>query len=222
MEKETLTSQLETIGEQILMVSRNELYLKMRFMDVALSGYAFVMDVGLETIGTDGLAIYYHPQYLGGLFREDRILVNRIYLHMVLHGIFRHMLRRQGREDRLYNLSCDIAVESIIDGMNYRCVLRSRSYIRRQMYADLKRQMKVLTAEKIYQFLDAQGLKLSWNGWSVIFVWTAINIGRRMTRRSVRRLRISGRVSANRWRRTWRHFPRRHLQNQEVLWIRSG
>ena len=51
MEKETLTSQLETIGEQILMVSRNELYLKMRFMDVALSGYAFVMDVGLETIG---------------------------------------------------------------------------------------------------------------------------------------------------------------------------
>ena len=42
MEKETLTSQLETIGEQILMVSRNELYLKMRFMDVALSGYAFV------------------------------------------------------------------------------------------------------------------------------------------------------------------------------------
>ena len=117
------------------------------------------MDVGLETIGTDGLAIYYHPQYLGGLFREDRILVNRIYLHMVLHGIFRHMLRRQGREDRLYNLSCDIAAESIIDGMNYRCVLRSRSYIRRQMYADLKRQMKVLTAEKIYQFLDAQGLK---------------------------------------------------------------
>lgn len=159
MEKETFTSQLETIGEQILMVSRNELYLKMRFMDVALSSYAFVMDVGLETIGTDGLAIYYHPQYLGGLFREDRILVNRIYLHMVLHGIFRHMLRRQGREDRLYNLSCDIAAESIIDGMNYRCVLRSRSYIRRQMYADLKRQMKVLTAEKIYQFLDAQGLK---------------------------------------------------------------
>ena len=41
------------------------------------------------------------------------------------------------------------AAESIIDGMNYRCVLRSRSYIRRQMYADLKRQMKVLTAEKM-------------------------------------------------------------------------
>mgnify|MGYP000785909158 CR=1 FL=1 len=137
MEKETLTSQLEMIGRQILMVSRNELYLKMRFMDVALSSYGFVMDTEIGTIGTDGLSVYYHPQYLGGLFREDRIGVNRVYLHMVLHGIFRHMLRRQGREERLYNLSCDIAVESIIDGMNYRCVLRSRSYIRRQMYLSL-------------------------------------------------------------------------------------
>ena len=128
------------------------------------------------------------------------------------------MLRRQGREERLYNLSCDIAVESIIDGMNYRCVLRFRSYIRRQMYADLKRQMKVLTAEKIYQFLDAQGLKeAELERWSVIFAWTAINIGRRMTRRSARRLRISGRASANRWRRTWRHFPRRHLQESGSL-----
>lgn len=159
MEKETLTSQLEMIGRQILMISRNELYLKMRFMDVALSGYGFVMDTEIGTIGTDGLSVYYHPQYLGGLFREDRIGVNRVYLHMVLHGIFRHMLRRQGREARLYNLSCDIAVESVIDGMNYRCVLKSRSYVRRQMYASLKKEMKVLTAEKIYHHLSGRDLK---------------------------------------------------------------
>lgn len=159
MEKETLTSQLEMIGRQILMVSRNELYLKMRFMDVALSSYGFVMDTEIGTIGTDGLSVYYHPQYLGGLFREDRIGVNRVYLHMVLHGIFRHMLRRQGRKERLYHLSCDIAVESIIDGMNHRCVLRSRSYVRRQMYGDLKKEMKVLTAEKIYHHLSGRDLK---------------------------------------------------------------
>lgn len=159
MEKETITSQLEMIGRQILMVSRNELYLKMRFMDVALSSYGFVMDLEIGTIGTDGLSVYYHPQYLGGLFREDRIGVNRAYLHMVLHGIFRHMLRRQGRKEWLYNLSCDIAVESVIDGMNHRCVLKSRSYVRRQMYADLKKEMKVLTAEKIYHYLSVRDLK---------------------------------------------------------------
>ena len=49
--------------------------------------------------------------------------------------------------------------KGIYVSVSYTHLLRSRSYIRRQMYADLKRQMKVLTAEKIYQFLDAQGLK---------------------------------------------------------------
>lgn len=147
---EELGEKLSAIGRQILMLSRNELYLKMRFMDVALSSLSFVMDETIETIGTDGLAIYYHPQYLGGLFREDRTLVNRAYLHMVLHGIFRHMIRRKGREKRYYNLACEIAVESIIDGMQHRCILRSRSWLRRETYRRLGEKMKVLTAGKIY------------------------------------------------------------------------
>ena len=87
---------LEMIGRKILTVSRNELYLKMRFLDVALSSLAFVMDVGADGLGTDGLFLYYHPQYLGGLYREDRIRVNRLYLHLVLHGIFHQKEGAQG------------------------------------------------------------------------------------------------------------------------------
>mgnify|MGYP003301287785 CR=1 FL=1 len=63
-----------------------------------------LLDEGIETIGTEGKAIYYNPRWLGGLFREDRVLVNRVYLHMVMHGIFRHMVRRKGRDKRYYNL----------------------------------------------------------------------------------------------------------------------
>ena len=69
--------------------------MKMRFLDVALSCMPFIPDTGADGMGTDGLYLYYDPQYLGGLFREDRVMVNRIYLHLVLHGIFRHMLRRK-------------------------------------------------------------------------------------------------------------------------------
>lgn len=146
----TLSEKLDNAGRQILRISRNELYLKMRFLDVALSSYAFVMDEEVGTIGTDGLYIYYEPRYLGGLFREDPVLVNRVYLHMVLHGIFRHMIRRKGREQRLYDLACDIVAESIIDTMQYRCVLRSSSWLRRDMYRKLREKIKVLTAEKVY------------------------------------------------------------------------
>ena len=149
---------LEMIGRKILTVSRNELYLKMRFLDVALSSLAFVMDVGADGLGTDGLFLYYHPQYLGGLYREDRIRVNRLYLHLVLHGIFHHITRRKGRKERLYSLACDIAAESIIDGMQYRCVLAGRSLLRRETYGRLHKELKVLSADKVYRVLYGLGL----------------------------------------------------------------
>lgn len=151
MQKEiTVTEKLDMVSRQILMLSRNELYMKMRFLDVALSSFVFVMDESIETIGTEGKAIYYNPRYLGGLFREDRVLVNRVYLHMVVHGIFRHMVRRKGRDQRYYNLACEIVVESIIDGMNHRPIRWSRSLLRRETYRKLEQKMKVLTAEKVY------------------------------------------------------------------------
>lgn len=149
---------LENISRKILVMARNELYMKMRFLDVALSSLPFVLDTWAEGMGTDGLYLYYDPQYLGGLFREDRVMVNRIYLHLVLHGIFRHMIRRKGREERLYHLSCDIAVESIIDELQYRCVMKARSFPRREMYRELKKEMKTLTAERIYEVLRKKAL----------------------------------------------------------------
>lgn len=149
---------LENISRKILVMARNELYMKMRFLDVALSSLPFVLDTEAEGMGTDGLYLYYDPQYLGGLFREDRVMVNRIYLHLVLHGIFRHMIRRKGREERLYHLSCDIAVESIIDELQYRCVMKARSFPRREMYRELKKEMKTLTAERIYEVLRKKAL----------------------------------------------------------------
>ena len=149
---------LDSIGRKILAAARNELYLKMRFMDVALSSLIFVLDEGACGMGTDGLYLYYNPQYLGGLYREDRVMVNRIYLHLVLHGIFRHMIRRKGREEERYSLACDIVTESIIDGMRHRCVLSSRSWLRRETYRRLGKEMKVLTAEKVYGALEKWNL----------------------------------------------------------------
>ena len=152
----TIKERMDVIGREILVNARNELYLKMRFMDVALSSYYFVMDEEVHTMGTDGLAIYYNPQYLGGLFREDSVQVNRLYLHLVLHGIFRHMIRRRGREERYYNLACDIATESLIDEMSHSCILKGQSWLRKECYRKLRKKLKVLTAEKIY------GILLSW------------------------------------------------------------
>lgn len=153
-----MQERMENLGRKILITARNELYMKMRFLDVALSSLPLVLDTGAEGMGTDGMYLYYDPKYLGGLFRTDRVAVNRIYLHLVLHGIFRHMIRRKGREERLYNLACDIVTESIIDDMQHRCVLKSRPLLRREMYRELKKEMKTLTVERVYEFLKKEQL----------------------------------------------------------------
>lgn len=157
-EKEMISEQLNNVGRRILVTARNELYLKMRFLDVALCSFPYIMDMELNTIGTDGLGIYFNPRYLGGLYREERILVNRVYLHIVLHGIFKHMIRRKGRKAECYNLACDIAAEYIIDSMRHRCLLRKPSVRRRETYRKLRGEMNVLTAEKVYSILEIWNL----------------------------------------------------------------
>jgi len=155
-EKPNMSPQLEALGVKILSVARDELYLGMHFLDIALSSFLYVMDWSASPYGTDGQFIYFHPRYLGGVFKQNRILVNRGYLHMVLHCLFRHLIK-SGQNRRYWDLSCDIAVEHLIDGKNHRSVRFSRSRLRREIYRRLEAEKKVLNAERIYKYL------LEWN-----------------------------------------------------------
>ena len=155
-QKKEIAVRLETVGNKILFAARDELYLGMRFLDVALSSFLYQMDITVNPFGTDGNSIYFHPQYLGGMYRENRILVNRGYLHMVFHCIFRHMVKRE-LDDRYWDLSCDIAVEHMIDGNQHRSVRFSRSLLRRETYRRLEAERKVLNAERVYALL------MGWN-----------------------------------------------------------
>lgn len=145
---------LEHLGVRILQTSRNELYLKMRFLDVALSSLMYEMDPTIYGMGTDGFGLFFESVGLGRLYQADPVMINRLYLHQVLHCIFRHLTGRKGREERLYHLACDIAVESILDSLRYKVVLKSRSFLRRETYRKLQQEYPVLTAERIYRCLD--------------------------------------------------------------------
>ena len=160
---------LQEIGSSILRAARDELYLGMRFLDVALSSFSYQMDGQIHGFGTDGRVMYFQPQMLGGLYRENRILVNRGYLHMVFHCIFRHFAwsGTEGKkraddgitiQERMRDLSCDIAVEHMIDGMNYRSIRFSRSLLRRETYRLLEKEGKTLNAQRVYKILSEWNL----------------------------------------------------------------
>ena len=56
------TERLERIGQAILAAARDELYLGMRFLDVALSSFEYQMNTEISPFGTDGSTIYFHPR----------------------------------------------------------------------------------------------------------------------------------------------------------------
>ena len=143
----------ENICRKILESSRNALYINMRYLDVALSSLAWEITTDIPRIGTDGLKIAYEPHYLADLYRENPMLVNRVYLHMVFHCIFRHLFLPCPEDRELWNLSCDMAVEALIDGMHHRSIRMGLHPFRRAVYDELRKTLKVLTAEGIYREL---------------------------------------------------------------------
>mgnify|MGYP003289939101 CR=1 FL=1 len=154
-----ISQKFDSIGKQILSSSKNELYLNMRFLDLALSSLTYVMNTDTYGLGTDGFHLYFDPQYLVDLYRLDRIRINRAYLHNVFHCIFRHMLKQGRREKRLWDLACDIATEHVIDGMHHRSIRFPKNAFRANCYGTLEKKLKVLTAEKIYKFFVEEELE---------------------------------------------------------------
>lgn len=150
--------ELAAVCRDILVNARNELYLNLRFMDAALSALLFKPDFTARGIGTDGYLLTYEPGYLAGLYRKGRVFVNRTYLHSILHCIFAHPDTRGKRQKKNWDLACDIAVESMIDGLYLKCLHRPPSAVRREFYGRLEGNVKVMNAQSIYRFLTEEEL----------------------------------------------------------------
>lgn len=159
--EEKLKERLEQLGSQILITSRNGIYLSMRFFEPALFRFSYELSLSTQMLGTDGEKFYYNPKYLLELYDKSPVAVNRAYLHTLLHCLFRHLFKdklQKSGEDEAYkqdysnwDLACDIAIESVIDSLEeVSCVLVEVSAYREEIYRRLKSKLSVLTAEGIY------------------------------------------------------------------------
>lgn len=145
--------ELTDICKDILANARNELYLNMRFLDVALSGLVFTPDPAVTPAGTDGMGLYFHSESLANLYRRGREHVNRLYLHSLMHCLFCHMYHKKQRDEQIWNLACDMAVEYMLDHLFLKCIHLPRTIFRREWYRKLEEGNHTLTAEYIYRRL---------------------------------------------------------------------
>lgn len=147
------------IGREIVAAARNELYMNLPFLDVALCALSFGEGYATSTIATDGMMLHWNGSYLASRYERGRTLICRAYLHLLLHCMLRHPVKRQGRDGELWDLACDIAVESILDALDYRCLARQTASVRREnLYRMLHANMPILTAEAIYRHFRREPL----------------------------------------------------------------
>ena len=166
------------IGIRIWRQSRQELVAALRFFDLALASFAFEESAGTLSYGTDSVKIFYRYDTVSAQYLADPALVNRAFLHMLMHCLYRHPFRRGRRDEDRWNLACDIAVEAVIDSLIPDTGTQGRRHLRdggtgggsrvgllgapaggmrRELYRRLKERMDVITAEGVYRELPKMG-----------------------------------------------------------------
>jgi len=127
------------MGLNIISYLRDEIYKDMRFLDVALAAFRIVSRPGMEMFATDGRRLYFGPLHTIEVFKKNERFLERAYLHSIFHCIYGHLWIRGDRDEKLWDLACDIGVEMVIDSINKPCTKRILTLLRKNTYEDLKK-----------------------------------------------------------------------------------
>ena len=142
-------SRMEAIAREVFSQVRTSIVMKMRFLDMAVFR---LKPVATElTLGTDGDHLFYHPGWILKRYREEQECVTRDYMHVLLHCIFRHPFVNTLVDHDLWSLACDIAVDAMISEFRQPMMTVKAEAQRAQVIAGLQKDMKQLTAEKLYR-----------------------------------------------------------------------
>ena len=154
----TAQGSLNDLGSRILNQSRYELSLSMRHLARALDRLPYEMDFNTQRVGTEGERIHFHPEFIFQLFMESPQKLNRLYMHSLLHCLFRHMFKNEDKKEELWNMACDIHVEYVLDSLDVDLLKRPAGEYRENTFQRLEEKIKTLSAERIYQYLEEADL----------------------------------------------------------------
>ncbi len=141
------------LAGQVMQLARDNIVVNMRFLDAALSKMRPEPRLGMEGTATDGEMLLYDPVWLLKRYQEEEDYPVRIYLHMLFHCVFYHSFAYGEKEQDLWDLAADAAVENVILELGlHMAVLETDAEARNKLHY-LKEDAGMLTAERIYRYL---------------------------------------------------------------------
>ncbi len=139
----------EELAVHILKYARNELLVAFRFLDLALCKPELKAG-DIETLGIDGKYLHFNPNYIFALYKQGGGELNHSCLHSIFHCVFSHPFVNPSINHDLWDLSCDIAVEGILNELNMKQLETLTGSAMAVELAALEQGGK-LTAERLYK-----------------------------------------------------------------------
>ena len=125
-------------------------------MDMALNQFRMSPRPDLTPFSAcDGDVYVYDPVHILKAYMLDENLPIRNFLHSVLHCVFKHFYVNTLVDQTMWDLACDIAVESAINDLELSFLNITKAKEQVQFFDLFKNKVKNVSAEKIYRyFLD--------------------------------------------------------------------
>lgn len=145
------------VASEVLNFSRQRMLVNMRFLEPAIrmltESPSKCMRNRSYGMGTDGKNLYYNPEYVLRAYQKEKGFVSRMYLHLVVHGIFRHFFVNLQIEQRKWDLACDMATEYIIESWKLDFADISAGADEKRELDRIRKNVGLMNAEKIYGYL---------------------------------------------------------------------
>ena len=142
------------VASEVLNFSRQRMLVNMRFLEPAIrmltESPSKCMCDRSYGMGTDGKNLYYHPEYVLRVYQKEKGFVSRMYIHLVVHGIFRHFFVNPQIEQRKWDLACDMATEYIIESWKLDFADISAGADEKRELDCIRKNVGLMNADKIY------------------------------------------------------------------------
>ena len=153
----SLTSDEVKKYTQKLLLSRFRILNRHGFYGLLLMHMGFGLDEACDTAYTDGYRINFSPVFLESLSNDE---VDFVLMHEILHVVLKHCFRGRKVDPYLFNIACDIVVNSNIlysKNMNLKYITLEK-YGESMHLAPNGKEGYLYTAEEVYNMLIKDSL----------------------------------------------------------------
>ena len=138
-----------------LVMARLRIMMNHGFYGLLLMYMILTIDESCETAATDGNRIYFGPKFMDDL---DDSELDFVMMHEILHVALRHCFRGKDYDNELFNIACDIVVNSNIlksNDMDLKTITL-RKYGESMHLTPDKKEGYNYTAEEVYEMIKKQ------------------------------------------------------------------